>query len=144
MKEDWYVFEGWAPLIGVVARMTCVYQLHLNVSENIGPLLIFAVLRRLKEDRKEKEYKERMRIANSFDKEVSTLETMPERYGYVKDEHLASLGFRMTMTGKYLLFYIVDHTAKTVTVIRVLHGRRDWISILTSCSNKQEQGGINC
>ena len=83
-------------------------------------------------------------LLDSFDKEVSTLETMPERYGYVKDEHLASLGFRMTMTGKYLLFYIVDHTAKTVTVIRVLHGRRDWISILTSCSNKQEQGGINC
>ena len=54
-----------------------------------------------------------------------------ERYGYIHDEYLASLGIRMTMLKNNLMFYLVDRTALTVTIIRTLNGRRDWISILT-------------
>lgn len=68
---------------------------------------------------------------DSFDEELASLEKMPERNGYVRDEYLASLGIRMTMAGRYLLFYLVNRAARTVTIIRVLHSRRDWISILT-------------
>ena len=70
-------------------------------------------------------------LLDSFDEEITSLEKMPERYGTVHDEYLASLGIRMTMVKNYLLFYLVDRTALTVTIIRMLHGRRDWISILT-------------
>ena len=70
-------------------------------------------------------------LLDSFDEEIISLEMMPERYGYVHDEYLASLGIRMTMVKNYLMFYLVDRTALTVTIIRALHGRRDWISILT-------------
>ena len=35
------------------------------------------------------------------------------------------------MIKNYLLFYVVDENSKTVTVIRFLHGRRNWKSILT-------------
>ena len=37
----------------------------------------------------------------------------------------------MTMVKNYLMFYLIDRTALTVTIIRTLHGRRDWINILT-------------
>lgn len=70
-------------------------------------------------------------LLDSFDDEITSLEKMPERYGTVHDEYLASLGIRMTMLKNYLLFYVVDRTALTVTIIRALHGRRNWISILT-------------
>ena len=70
-------------------------------------------------------------LLDSFDEEITSLEKMPERYGYVHDEYLASLGIRMAMVKNYLMFYLVDRTALTVTIIRTLHGQRDWISILT-------------
>jgi len=35
------------------------------------------------------------------------------------------------MIKNYLLFYVVEEDHKTVTVIRFLHGRRNWKSILT-------------
>ena len=70
-------------------------------------------------------------LLDSFDEEITSLEIMPERYGTVHDGYLASLGIRMTMVKNYVLFYLVDRTALTVTIIRMLHGRRDWISILT-------------
>ena len=71
------------------------------------------------------------RLLDSFDEEITSLEKMPERYGAVHDEYLASRGIRMTMVKNYLVFYLVDRTALTVTMIRILHGRRDWIGILT-------------
>ena len=70
-------------------------------------------------------------LLDSFDKEITSLEKMPEHDGYVHDEYLASPGIRMATVKNYLLFYAVDRTAHTVTVIRTLHGRRDWIGILT-------------
>lgn len=70
-------------------------------------------------------------LLDHFADEIMSLEKMPERYGYVHDEYLASLGIRMAMVKNYYMFYLVDRTAFTVTIIRMLHGRRDWISILT-------------
>ena len=70
-------------------------------------------------------------LLDSFDEEITSLEKMPERYGTVHDGYLASLGIRITMVKNYLLFYLIDRTARTVTIIRMLHGRRDWTGILT-------------
>ena len=66
-----------------------------------------------------------------FDEEIAALETMPQSHGLVQDEYLAERGIRMTMAGNYMLFFLADRSASTVTILRVLHGRRDWIGILT-------------
>ncbi len=50
------------------------------------------------------------RLLDTLDNEITSLETMPERCGYVHDEYLASLGIRMTMAHNYLIFYVVDRT----------------------------------
>ena len=71
------------------------------------------------------------KLLDGFDAEIASLEGMPERYGLVHDAYLASLGIRMTMVKNYLMFYLIDRAACTVTILRVLHGRRNWIGILT-------------
>ena len=38
---------------------------------------------------------------------------------------------RMTMVKNYLMFYLVDRTALTVTIVRAPRGRRNRIGILT-------------
>ena len=70
------------------------------------------------------------RLLDRFDEEIAALETMPQSHGLVHDEHLASLGIRMTMAGNYMLFFLADRSASTVTIFRVLHSRRDWMNIL--------------
>ena len=70
-------------------------------------------------------------LLGSFNEEITSLEKVLEGYGTVHDEYLASLGIRMIMVKNYLIFYLVNRTALTVTIIRALHERRDWISILT-------------
>lgn len=70
------------------------------------------------------------KLLDCFVEEITSLENMPERCGLVHEEYLASLGIRMTMVKNYLMFYQVDRTARTVTVTRMLYGRRDWVSIL--------------
>ena len=71
------------------------------------------------------------KLLDSFDEAIMSLEEMPERYGYVRDEYLANCGIRMMAVKNYLMFYLADRAAVTVTILRMLHGRRDWISILT-------------
>ena len=34
-------------------------------------------------------------------------------------------GVRMKVVGDYIMFFLVDRTAQTVDIIRILHGRRD-------------------
>jgi plasmid stabilization system protein ParE len=70
------------------------------------------------------------KLLDRFDEEITSLETMPLSHGLVHDERLAEQGIRMTTVGKYLLFFQADRDAFTVTILRVLHGRRDWIGIL--------------
>ena len=62
---------------------------------------------------------------------LAELETMPRSHALVHDGFLAARGVRMTMAGKYLLFFLEDRETRTATVLRVLHGRRDWMGIMT-------------
>jgi addiction module RelE/StbE family toxin len=61
---------------------------------------------------------------------VMCLAKLPLRHNLVSDENLAAQGFRKTMMDNYIIFYIVSEKDKTVTVMRILYGRRDWIHLL--------------
>lgn len=56
---------------------------------------------------------------------VSSLEEMPERYRVYDKEPWKNKNLRVAVVDNYLVFYITDNDDKTVTVIRILYGRRD-------------------
>ncbi|MFB5760371.1 type II toxin-antitoxin system RelE/ParE family toxin [Paenibacillus medicaginis] len=60
---------------------------------------------------------------------ILELEKFPFRYALVKDR-LASQGIRMLLVEKYIVFYVIDETNSSVTVIRILYGKREWNRIL--------------
>lgn len=71
-------------------------------------------------------------LLDAVENELSRLCDMPERNPLVQDAFLASNGVRMQIIKKYLAFYAVREENKSITVLRILHSRRDWLSILTN------------
>lgn len=71
------------------------------------------------------------RLLDETDKQLSALCDMPECNPLVRDSFLASKGVRIKIIGKYLAFYVIREESKSITVLRFLHSRRNWISILT-------------
>lgn len=71
------------------------------------------------------------RMLSRFEAAAASLEAMPHRFALVPDSYLASAGVRAASVDSYLIFYIVDQDAKTVSVSRVLYGRRNWAELLT-------------
>ena len=61
---------------------------------------------------------------------INSLEDMPFRHPLVKDEILASYGFRFFPVDNYIVFYVVREETETVVIERFLYNRRDWGSIL--------------
>lgn len=56
---------------------------------------------------------------------VTSLEEMPERYHIYDKEPWKEKGLRVMGVDNYLVFYIIDNDNKTVTVIRIMYGKRD-------------------
>lgn len=69
-------------------------------------------------------------LLNEVEGTINSLSEMPNRFHIVDDELLASQGIRMVQIKNYLAFYVVREEAKSVTVLRFLYARRDWINIL--------------
>ena len=61
---------------------------------------------------------------------MATLEELPERHSIVQDKYLAVKGIRKLLMDNYLIFYTVNKSTNTINIVRVMHGRRDWESIL--------------
>lgn len=61
---------------------------------------------------------------------VISLSEMPVRHSLVADEKLAIQGIRKMMVDNYVVFYVVSEKAATVTVVRILYGKRDWVKLL--------------
>jgi len=61
---------------------------------------------------------------------VMSLSEMPERHSLVADEKLAIQEIRKIMVDNYIIFYAVSEKDATVTVVRILYGRRDWVNLL--------------
>ncbi|MBB6698591.1 type II toxin-antitoxin system RelE/ParE family toxin [Clostridium algidicarnis] len=70
------------------------------------------------------------KVISEIAKGVNSLEDMLLRNVLVADDRLAYEGIRKIMVDNYIVFYIVTDESKTVTIIRILYSRRDWINLL--------------
>lgn len=70
------------------------------------------------------------KVISKVAKGIFSLEELPLRNAVVADEKLAHLGIRKIMVDNYIVFYIVNEESKTVTIIRILYSRREWINLL--------------
>lgn len=61
---------------------------------------------------------------------IFELEQLPFRHGLVRDERMAGNGIRRMIVDSYLVFYVVSDRAETVTILRILYGKRQWEALL--------------
>ena len=57
--------------------------------------------------------------------EITSLSNMPERYALVEWEPWSSMRMHRVSVGSYVIFYMIDESADTVTVTRIFYGGRD-------------------
>ena len=69
-------------------------------------------------------------FVDDIEAQISKLEHMPKRFALVDDEILASKGVRLIPVKNFLIFYVVDEEAKTVNIVSVMYGKRDWMNLL--------------
>lgn len=60
-----------------------------------------------------------------LEKSIASLCQMPERYRVYDKEPWNHRNLRMMPVGNYLVFYIPKHERQSITVLRVMYGRRD-------------------
>lgn len=70
------------------------------------------------------------KVVNKIAENVFELEEMPLRNALVADERLAQQGIRKVVVDNFIVFYIVSEERKTVIIIRILYGKRDWMNLL--------------
>lgn len=70
------------------------------------------------------------RIYLSIREALSGLDHRPFRFQVVEDEKYAARGLRKLPVENYIVFYAADETAKTVHILRILYGRREWQNLL--------------
>ena len=67
-------------------------------------------------------------MLDEIEEKVSALSAMPAKYALVKDRVLRVWKIRLIPIKNYLLFFMIKE--KTVYIVRFLHERRDWVTIL--------------
>lgn len=65
-----------------------------------------------------------------IDDAIQSLKENPSRYPLVRDDYLASKGYRLIVVKNHLMFFVVREKEQVVSVMRVLYGRRDWMRML--------------
>jgi len=69
-------------------------------------------------------------LMNKMDASFLRLRDMPESCPMCQDDILFQKGYRKLVVNNYIALYTVDNNAKTVTVMRVFHGRQAYASFL--------------
>jgi plasmid stabilization system protein ParE len=67
-------------------------------------------------------------LAARIEKNLQLLSMNPHLGRIPNDEDLLRLGYRYLVVGNYLLFYKIE--GQTIYVHRILHGARDYMSLL--------------
>ncbi len=66
------------------------------------------------------------KLMEKIETSLMSLCDMPERCPVCRDSILQQKGYRKLIVGNYVALFIVDNKAKTVTIMRVFHGRQDY------------------
>ena len=66
---------------------------------------------------------------NAVDEKLGLLREHPYMFPLYHDEKLNADGVRFAVIGNYLLLYLVDDENSVVNIARILHGRRDILSV---------------
>lgn len=65
-------------------------------------------------------------ILSEIDKSILSLEEMPHRHCLVSDNLLKKVGIRKLVVKNYIVFFKIYETKKTVGIVRIMYGRRNW------------------
>lgn len=71
-----------------------------------------------------------LELLDESDNTIKSLLEFPYRNALVEDEFLAAVGLRIQPVKNYLIFYVIREDTKTISILRYLHSRRNWIAIL--------------
>ena len=71
-----------------------------------------------------------LKMMEVVEEAISKLSDMPYGHPLVRDNRLASMGYRQLTIKKYIAFYTINEKEKVVDVERILYGRRYWANIL--------------
>lgn len=64
-------------------------------------------------------------LVEKITEEIRSLAEMPQRYRRYEEEPWYSQGLRVFSVKNYLVFYLIDEEAASVTIVRVIYGGRD-------------------
>lgn len=67
---------------------------------------------------------------DDVDKSYRSVVKNPHLYALCTDERLRDKGYRRITIKNYLIFYRVDEAEKTVYIVRVIYGPRDYANLL--------------
>ena len=70
------------------------------------------------------------RIYTSIKEKINGLDRLPHRNPLVRDDTLSSCGIRWMPAENYTVFYTIDDENLKVHILRILHNRREWQSLL--------------
>ena len=70
------------------------------------------------------------RVFLSIEEKVMSLDFMPARHNFVREEPYVSMGVKVMPVENYNAFYIIDESAHKVHVLRILYNRREWQNLL--------------
>jgi plasmid stabilization system protein ParE len=65
-----------------------------------------------------------------IDDAIQSLKENPARFPLVRNDYLATKGYRMLVVKTHLVFFVIRKSERTVSIMRVLYGRRDWLRML--------------
>ena len=66
------------------------------------------------------------------------LEVFPNSGALPRDRILKSMGYRFVVHKNYLLFYLVDDEKKTVSVMAIFNGKRDYLRVMSGFNSSEE------
>ena len=70
------------------------------------------------------------KLLTEVEEAIAGLAAFPEKYALVEEPVLNAWGIRFVPVNNYVIFYVVSKEEKRVSIIRFLHGKQTWISIL--------------
>ncbi len=71
-----------------------------------------------------------IKMMETIEDALSKLSDMPHGYPVLRDDRLASMGYRRVDIKNYTAFFTINEKEKVVDVERVLYARRDWGNLL--------------